>query len=258
MNMNKKSNVFNRFHSKYLISKSSPLLITFFALFSPLMNQAAPWPGYGETQRVKLYTQDVASHDNYAFGPLKTFTGYSDPNFHEASLSYNPLHNNEYKSYNLIIVVNKGVLKNGERPQSLRFYDRNALNNGYNGLIYYWLVSTGIKGYETPSGFFTPQSFSSRHWSGQFDAPMLNSVFFSDGKAFHTSIDTEAMFKLGEPFSHGCIHLEDYRATDLFHRIGQGGYGLVDQINKKTGRVIRDSSGNPIKAKGYKTLIVIY
>ncbi len=242
----------------YVNSLLKAVIISLAVVSTSTLSHAESWPGYGETRRVKLYTQDNASQDGYTFGPLETFAGYKDPNFHEALSAYNPLNETQYKSYNLIIVVNKGILNNGERSQSLRFYDRNAKSNGYNGLIYYWLVSTGIKGYETPSGFFIPQTFSSRHWSNQFDAPMLNSVFFSKGKAFHTSIDTEATYKLGTAFSHGCIHLEDHRATDLFHRIGQGGYGMVDKINEKTGKVTLGSDGKPVQIKSYKTLIIIH
>lgn len=237
------------------LNRYSPLFL-FFLIGSKTL--AAPWFGYGETKRVRHYSQDEASQENYQFGPLKTFLGYNDPNFFEAINAYNPLKESKFSSYKYIIVVNKGTLNNGEKPQSLRFYDRDATNNGSQGLIYYWLVSTGIKGFETPSGFYIPRSFSSRHWSNQFDAPMLNSVFFKDGKAFHTSIDSEATQMLGIPFSHGCIHLEDNRATDLFHRVGQSGYGLVDQINEKTGQIMKDKDGKSLKIKSYKTLIIIY
>jgi hypothetical protein len=120
------------------------------------------------------------------------------------------------------------------------------------GLLYYWLISTGMKGFETPSGYFTPQGFSSRHWSQSWDAPMLWSVFFNGGQALHSSLDRFSLSQLGKTTdSHGCVHIEDYRSEELFHLVGQSGFGPVDVIDR--------NSGQPTGAKktGYKTLIII-
>jgi lipoprotein-anchoring transpeptidase ErfK/SrfK len=233
-------------------------LILFVYTFGFLLTQSvygSPWPGYGATKPVSKYSDDPAAKDNYQFGVTDSYTGYQDPDLFEAADGYNPLLESDYSSYNLIIVVNKESDSTFGRAQTMRVYNRQVTEN--NGLQYYWYISTGINGYETPSGYFVPQAFSSRHWSGQFEAPMLNSVFFSGGKALHTSIDTEALHRLGEAFSHGCVHIEDHRARELFHLIGHSGYGRVDKINGR-GQVQNDSSGNPIQTNGYKTLIIIH
>lgn len=223
--------------------------------FTSSTSMSAPWAGYGLTTPTKFYKDDQAYEANYKFGITGTYLSYRDPNFSEALDDNAPLSNPNYSSYNIIIVVNKETNSTWGRAQTMRVYHRKVEEN--NGLLYYWLVSTGIRGFETPSGYFVPQSFSSRHWSKQFDAPMLNSVFFQGGKAFHTSIDNEAMMQMGTAFSHGCVHVEDHRAKELFHLIGHSGYGSVDKINGKSGEIEKTAQGSNVQVNSYKTLIII-
>ena len=145
----------------------------------------------------------------------------------------------------------------GEDDLSYRKFSKGKSLKLEEGLLYYWLISTGMPGFETPSGFYNVQSFSSRHWSDLYDAPMLSSVFFLGGRALHSSLDTESISQLGRRFSHGCVHIEDHRAEEIFHLIGHSGYGAVDVINEKTGKPITDSQGRRIQKRAYRTLILV-
>ena len=54
---------------------------------------------------------------------------------------------------------------------------------------YQWPVSTGVRGYSTPSGNFTASSMNKIWYSKQWDnAPMPHAIFFTkDGHAIHGS-----------------------------------------------------------------------
>jgi lipoprotein-anchoring transpeptidase ErfK/SrfK len=81
---------------------------------------------------------------------------------------------------------------------------------------------------------------------------MLWAVFFHGGMALHSSLDRDAIRDMGHAAaSHGCVHLEDYRAEEMFHLIGQSGYGQVDQIDERSGK----RTGKKVAA--YKALIII-
>jgi hypothetical protein len=86
---------------------------------------------------------------------------------------------------------------------------------------YRWPVSTGRKGYTTPSGIFRPTRLE-RHWySRKYDmAPMPYSVFFHRGYAVHGT--TEAA-NLGRPASHGCVRLRPDNASILFSMVRRYG-----------------------------------
>jgi hypothetical protein len=204
-----------------------------------------PWEDFPRTYPQPRYEKDPGYKPNYQFGVTKAFPPYKDPDIREAENLPNPLLNPAFKSYNLIVVVNKAKDPFWGEPQTLRVYQRGK------GLIYYWLISTGMKGFDTPSGYYTPQNFSSRHWSQSWDAPMLWAVFFNGGRALHSSLDRYSLHQLGRATdSHGCVHIEDYRAEELFHLVGKSGYGQVDQIDR--------NSGKPAgKIQSYKTLIIV-
>jgi lipoprotein-anchoring transpeptidase ErfK/SrfK len=79
---------------------------------------------------------------------------------------------------------------------------------------YVWSVSTGASGFETPKGQFTPTWLSKNHKSSQYDdAPMPNAVFFNQGIAVH---GTDAVARLGNPASHGCVRLAQDNAETFF------------------------------------------
>lgn len=86
---------------------------------------------------------------------------------------------------------------------------------------YRWPVSTGRKGYTTPSGTYRPTRLE-RHWySRKYDwAPMPWSVFFHRGYAVHGT--TEAA-SLGRPASHGCVRLRPDNASILYSMVRRHG-----------------------------------
>lgn len=210
-----------------------------------------PWDGFPRTRQTPRYENDPAADASYQFGVTKAFSPYQDPDKTVAVSLPNPLDDPDFSSYKLIVVISK----TDDNPsddhfwgpeQTLRVYQRDR------GLVYYWKVSTGMPGHETASGYFTPKAFSSRHWSTEYDAPMLWAVFFHGGAALHSSLDRSSIADMGKAAeSHGCVHEEDYRAEEMFHLVGQSGYGLVDQISEQTGR----PTGRQVSA--YKTLIII-
>ncbi len=224
------------------------LLSLAFSLLSAAeyVEPPGPWEGFPRTQPTTRYEADVGAKPDYQFGVTKAFSPYVDPDRAEADGLANPLDNPDFASYNLIVIVNKRSDPFWGKAQTLRVYKREV------GLLYYWLISSGAKGYETSSGYFRPQLFSSRHWSGKYDAPMLWAVFFNGGMALHSSLDRTSMREMGQAAaSHGCVHVEDYRAEELFHLVGQSGYGPVDVIDRGSGR----KTGG--KAPSYKTLIIV-
>lgn len=84
-----------------------------------------------------------------------------------------------------------------------------------------WKASTGKQGHETTVGEWRSTFLSRHHRSSQHDnAPMPCSVFFHNGEAFH---GTDALHKLGQPASHGCVRLETKNACRLFDMVAARG-----------------------------------
>jgi hypothetical protein len=88
---------------------------------------------------------------------------------------------------------------------------------------YVWLVSTGGKGYDTPSGSFNVFRMEKEHFSQEWDdAPMPYSMFFTgQGHAIHGSFHTK---RLGTRASHGCVRLAPENAAVLFDLVQKAGY----------------------------------
>src|SRR5476651_2283046 len=86
--------------------------------------------------------------------------------------------------------------------------------------LYAWPVSTGQRGYDTPSGEFKPFRMEKEHFSREWDdAPMPHSIFFTQqGHAIHGSNHVKA---IGTPASHGCVRLEPGNANILFDLVRQ-------------------------------------
>ena len=77
-----------------------------------------------------------------------------------------------------------------------------------------WKVSTGRQGYRTPTGAWNPTWLSIDHRSKTYDnAPMPFAVFFTGGYAVHA---TDAVARLGQPASHGCVRLAPENAAMFF------------------------------------------
>jgi lipoprotein-anchoring transpeptidase ErfK/SrfK len=104
---------------------------------------------------------------------------------------------------------------------------------------WYWPVSTGRRGYDTPSGAFRPFRMEASHFSRQWDsAPMPHSIFFTSvGHAIHGTYESAY---LGSAVSHGCVRLSTENATRL--------YALVKEEGISNTRVVvtgRANSGVP-------------
>ncbi len=86
---------------------------------------------------------------------------------------------------------------------------------------YTWAVSTGRRGYGTPSGTFHPQMMA-RSWFSRryYNSPMPHSIFFYGGFAIHGSYEIS---RLGGPASHGCVRLHPANAAVLFGLIQHNG-----------------------------------
>jgi hypothetical protein len=80
---------------------------------------------------------------------------------------------------------------------------------------YVWPVSTGRRGYDTPSGAFKLNRMDADHFSQEWDnAPMPHSMFFDlHGHAIHGFFDVK---HLGLAVSHGCVRLSPDHAATLF------------------------------------------
>ena len=77
-----------------------------------------------------------------------------------------------------------------------------------------WAVSTGRRGFGTPSGTFSPQHLARRWFSRKYyNSPMPYSIFFTKGYAIHGSYEIR---RLGGPASHGCVRLHPANAATLF------------------------------------------
>lgn len=84
-----------------------------------------------------------------------------------------------------------------------------------------WDVSTGRKGYTTPSGSYQPYRLAKLHYSRKYDnAPMPYSIFYHGGYAIHATGEVE---RLGSPASHGCVRLELQNARWLYRLVKEFG-----------------------------------
>jgi lipoprotein-anchoring transpeptidase ErfK/SrfK len=91
-----------------------------------------------------------------------------------------------------------------------------------NGVVKYrWKVSTGRKGYYTPTGSYSPKWLSKHHRSRKYNnAPMPYAVFFRGGYAVHGTNDVG---RLGRPASHGCVRLHTANAATFFSMVERNG-----------------------------------
>jgi lipoprotein-anchoring transpeptidase ErfK/SrfK len=94
---------------------------------------------------------------------------------------------------------------------------------------YEWPVSSGLRGYTTPTGTYSARSMNKIWYSRQWDnAPMPHAVFFTrDGHAIHGTLEVK---RLGKPASHGCVRLSPANAVTLF--------ALVEKTGVKNTQVV--------------------
>lgn len=88
-------------------------------------------------------------------------------------------------------------------------------------------VSTGRKGYTTPTGAYGVTRMYRKYHSKKYDgAPMPYAIFFHGGYAIHGTTDLK---RLGRIASHGCVRLHPDNAKTLF--------SLVKEIGSENTRV---------------------
>jgi lipoprotein-anchoring transpeptidase ErfK/SrfK len=93
--------------------------------------------------------------------------------------------------------------------------------------IYTFDVSTGRKGYGTPTGSYKPIRMHKMWYSSKYEnAPMPYSIFFHGGYAIHGTTD---IAHLGQVASHGCVRLHPDNAELLFN--------LVNKVGMKNTRI---------------------
>lgn len=93
--------------------------------------------------------------------------------------------------------------------------------------LYAFDVSTGRKGYGTPTGTFKPIRMHKMWYSSKYEnAPMPHSIFFYGGYAIHGTTD---IAHLGQVASHGCVRLHPDNAALLFD--------LVDKVGMKNTKI---------------------
>ena len=82
-------------------------------------------------------------------------------------------------------------------------------------------VSTGRKGYSTPTGAYGVTRMYRKYHSKKYDgAPMPYSIFFHGGYAIHGTTDLK---RLGRVASHGCVRLHPDNAKTLFSLVKEIG-----------------------------------
>ena len=124
---------------------------------------------------------------------------------------------------------------------------------------YEWPVSTGLRGYTTPSGVYSARSMNKIWYSRQWDnAPMPHAVFFTrDGHAIHGTLEVK---RLGKPASHGCVRLSPENAATLYalvveDRRGEhaGGFGRQHpRRRRRKWRIVLGASPPIVLARGTK------
>jgi lipoprotein-anchoring transpeptidase ErfK/SrfK len=111
---------------------------------------------------------------------------------------------------------------------------------------YTWEVSTGLRGYDTPSGKYTARSMNEIWYSKQWDdAPMPHAIFFTKkGHAVHGTTETK---HLGKPASHGCVRLAPENARTLFALVKEKGLENTEIVLNGDTPKIEVASAGPRK-----------
>ncbi|MBW3095736.1 L,D-transpeptidase [Pseudohoeflea coraliihabitans] len=131
------------------------------------------------------------------------------------------------RKYFVAAAVALGFILSATSAQAARLVAKVDLSSqtmvvSQNGKVTYrWRVSTGRKGYGTPTGSYSAKWLSKNHRSRKYNnAPMPYSVFFRGGYAVHGTYDLK---RLGRPASHGCIRLHPNNAAKFFRLVQRYG-----------------------------------
>ncbi|MFN0262331.1 L,D-transpeptidase [Tepidamorphus sp. 3E244] len=96
---------------------------------------------------------------------------------------------------------------------------------------YTWKVSTGRRGYGTPTGSYSIKRMHRTYYSKKYHgAAMPHSLFFRGGYAVH---GTSYVRQLGRPASHGCVRLHPSNARTLFNLVRAHGAGSSRVVLKR-------------------------
>ncbi len=109
-----------------------------------------------------------------------------------------------------------------------------------------WKISSGRRGYETPTGRFEVYRMEEDHLSDEYDqAPMPYAMFFSPrGLAIHGSME----HGLGRPASHGCVRLSVDHARQLYQWAKQNGGARVEIVGRGAPGAVRESVAERARA----------
>lgn len=89
--------------------------------------------------------------------------------------------------------------------------------------VYNWAISSGKRGYRTPTGSYRPTRMYRKYFSRKYHgSPMPHSIFFRGGYAIHGTGYTR---QLGRPASHGCVRLHPSNARTLYNLVRKHGRG---------------------------------
>lgn len=96
------------------------------------------------------------------------------------------------------------------------------MNVSVNGNHYAtYKVSSGRRGYTTPTGRYRIQRMTRMHYSRKYNnSPMPNSIFYHRGYAIH---GTGSISRLGRVASHGCVRLHPDNARELYNLVQSEG-----------------------------------
>ena len=113
-----------------------------------------------------------------------------------------------------------------------------------NGATFWWKISSGRDGFETPTGSFSVQRLDANHFSDEYEqAPMPYAIFFHEGFAIHGTYQGG----LGRPVSHGCVRLAVPNARLLYSWVEQ--YGASIDISGSTSADDYFVSDTPAKGR---------
>jgi len=94
-------------------------------------------------------------------------------------------------------------------------------------------ISSGRKDYDTPIGMFSVLGKEENHWSKHYKAEMPFTMWLTnDGVALHSGITP------GYKSSHGCIHLPNQFAIDLFQVVDKGTVVTIEKSDDPVGDLI--------------------
>jgi tetratricopeptide (TPR) repeat protein len=95
-------------------------------------------------------------------------------------------------------------------------------------VVHVWPISSGTRGYNTPTGTYQPRSAHRMWYSRQYDwTPMPYAIFFVRGVAFH---GTTAVSRLGRSASHGCVRLATSNAAQLYDLVHKHGFAKTQVV----------------------------